>query len=198
MSTSAVEEALRGSTDISAAVMWSYQVEGAEFVGITAPGVETTWVYDAACQQWHERGEWEAGWQPLRSGLITAYAGQHFAGDSTGKLVRLDIDANTLNGRPLVRERTWPHMIQPSAEPVTYVCLEMQMKTGSGGNVTLEISNDGGFTFGPPLVRSLGAIGRWMQRVRWLGLGSAINRVFRIRCSDDVPFAIHSATVDTQ
>lgn len=198
VSTSAVEEALRGSTDISAAVMWSYQVEGAEFVGITAPGVETTWVYDAACQQWHERGEWEAGWQPLRSGLITAYAGQHFAGDSTGKLVRLDIDANTLNGRPLVRERTWPHMIQPSAEPVTYVCLEMQMKTGSGGNVTLEISNDGGFTFGPPLVRSLGAIGRWMQRVRWLGLGSAINRAFRIRCSDDVPFAIHSATVDTQ
>jgi hypothetical protein len=37
-----------------------------------------------------------------------------------------------------------------------------------------------------------------MQRVRWLGLGAAVNRVFRIRCSDDVPFAIHSATVDTQ
>lgn len=197
VSTSAVEEALRGSTNISQASMWTYQIEGAEFVAINAPGMETTWVYDAANQQWHERGEWSDGWAPLRSGLVTAYAGQHFAGDSYGKLVRLDIDANTLSGRPLVRERTWPHMVQPSMEPICYVGVELQMKTGSGGNVTLEISNDGGFTFGPPLMRSLGAIGRWMQRVRWLGLGAAINRVFRIRCADDVPFAIHSATVDT-
>lgn len=198
VSTSAVEEALKASTDISQATMWAYQVEGAEFVAINAPGMETTWVFDAASQQWHERGEWSDGWRPLKSRLVTAVNGEHYAGTESGDIVRLDSDANTLSGRHLVRERTWPHLKQPSAEPVTYVCLEMQMKTGSGGNVTLEISNDGGFTFGPPLVRSLGAIGRWMQRVRWLGLGSAINRVFRIRCSDDVPFAIHSATVDTQ
>lgn len=197
VSTSSVEEALRGSTDISQATMWTYQIEGAEFIAINAPGVETTWVFDAANQQWHERGEWDAGWQQLRSRLVTAYAGQHFAGDVYGKLVRLDASANTLSGRPLVRERTWPHMVQPSMEPVNYVGVELQMKTGAGGNVTLEISNDGGFTFGSPLIRSLGSIGRWMQRVRWLGLGAAINRVFRIRCSDDVPFAIHSATVDT-
>jgi hypothetical protein len=62
--------------------------------------------------------------------------------------------------------------------------------------VTLEISNDGGITFGPMLQRSLGVTGRRMQRIRWLRLGTAINRVFRIRCSDNVPFAIHSAAVD--
>ena len=71
------------------------------------------------------------------------------------------------------------------------------MTTGQGGNVTLEMSNDGGATFGPKLLRALGAIGRVMQRVRWLNLGTAYNRVFRIRCSDDVPFAVHSATLDT-
>jgi hypothetical protein len=198
VSTKAVEEALRASSDLSQATMWTYQIDGAEFIGISAPGVETTWTFDAAAQQWHERGEWDAGWQPLRSGLVTSLNGQHFAGDASGKLVRLDPDANTLNGRPLVRERVWPHFKQPSAEPVSYFALELQMTTGRGGNVMLEISNDGGATFGPPLLRDLGAIGRRMQRVRWLGLGSAFNRVFRIRCSDDVPFAIHSATVDTQ
>jgi len=197
VSNKAVEQALRGSTDLSQATMWTYQIEGAEFIGITAPGVDTTWVYDAATQQWHERGEWSAGWQPLQSGLVTSFAGQHYAGTQDGKLVRLDDEVNTLNGRHLVRERTWPHMKQPSAEPVTYCGVELQMTTGHGGNVTLEISNDGGATFGPPLLRSLGAIGRRMQRIRWLGLGSAFNRVFRIRCSDDVPFTIHSATVDT-
>lgn len=197
VSTMAVEEALRGSTDISAVEMWAYQVEGHEFVAINAPGLSSTWVYDAALQQWHERAEWDAQWEPLRSRFVTAFNGQHYAGDSDGKLVMLASGVNTLSGRPLVRERTWPHFVQQNMEPVSYRGLELAMATGHGGNVTLEISNDGGWTFGPPLMRSLGVIGRWMQRVRWLNLGTAINRVFRIRCSDDVPFAVHSASVDT-
>jgi hypothetical protein len=196
VSTIAVEEALRGSSDLSAAEMWCYQIEGHEFVGIHAPGLETTWIYDAALQQWHERGEWDAGWQPLRSRLVTSVGVDHFAGDADGKLVRLDADTNTLNTRVLVRERTWPHLIQDSMEPLSYHSLELAMKSGHGGNVTLEISNDGGITYGPMLLRSLGVTGRWMQRIRWLGLGTSINRVFRIRCSDDVPFAIHAAAVD--
>lgn len=197
VSTMAVEQALRTSTDLADVTMWTYQIEGHEFIAINAPGLRTTWVYDAATQQWHERGEWNAGWQPLRSRLVTSVGQEHFAGDADGKLVRLDAGVNTLSGRPLVRERTWPHLIQNSMEPVSYFGLELAMTTGHGGNVTLEISNDGGTTFGPPLLRSLGAIGRWMQRIRWNGLGTAINRVFRIRCSDDVPFAIHSAAVKT-
>ena len=197
ISTQAVEEALRASTDLSGAEMWCYQIEGHEFIGINAPGLTSTWVYDAAMQQWHERAEWSDGWQPLRSRLVTAYAGQLYAGDADGKVTRLDPSVNTLNGRTLVRERTWPHLIQSSLEPTTFFGLELAMTTGQGGNVTLEMSNDGGATFGPKLLRALGAIGRVMQRVRWLNLGTAYNRVFRIRCSDDVPFAVHSATLDT-
>jgi hypothetical protein len=197
VSTMAVEEALRGSTDLSGATMWTYQIEGHEFIGINAPGLDTTWVYDAALQQWHERGEWDAGWQPLRSRLVTAYSGEQYAGDADGKIVRLDATVNTLSGRVLVRERTWPHLMQQSMEPISYLGLELAMTSGHGGSVTLEISNDGGITFGPKLARSLGVVGRWMQRIRWNGLGTTINRVFRIRCADDVPFAIHSASVKT-
>ena len=198
VSTMAVEQALAASTDISAATMWTYQIEGHEFIGINAPGLSTTWVFDAAVQQWHERGEWDAGWLPLRSMLVTAHAGDHFAGTADGKLVRLDAIVNNLNGRPLVRERTWPHLKKASMESMSFYGLELSMNTGYGGVVTLEISNDGGKTFGPKLLRSLGAIGRWMQKVRWLGLGSAYNRVFRIRCSDDVPFSIYNAAVDAK
>jgi hypothetical protein len=121
----------------------------------------------------------------------------HFAADSFGNIVRLDPTINNLSGRTLVRERTWPHLTQPSMEPISFLGLELAMKTGSGGSVTLEVSNDGGFTFMAPLLRSLGAIGRWMQRIRWNGLGVSRDRVFRIRCSDDVPFAIHSAAINT-
>jgi hypothetical protein len=196
ISTIAMEKALAGSSDLSSATMWAYQIEGHEFIGINAPGLETTWVYDAAVDQWHERGEWVAGWLQLRSRLVVAMNGFHYAGDDYGSLVRLDADLNTLNGRVLVRERTWPHMVQPSLEPVSYRAVELSLTTGYGGSVTLEVSNDGGYNFYSPLIRSLGAVGRWMQRIRWLNLGTALNRVFRIRCSDDVPFAINSAAVD--
>jgi len=196
VSTMAIEQALSASSDLTQATMWAYQVEGHEFIAINAPGMPTTLVYDAALQQWHERGEWSDGWQPLRSRLLTAYKGNIYGGDVYGSLVRLDSSANTLNGRPLVRERTWPHMLKPSMEPINFRCVEVSMKSGYGGNVTLEISNDGGYTFGPPLIRSLGAVGRWLQRVRWNGLGSALNRVFRLRCSDAVPFGIYGAAVD--
>lgn len=197
VSTLAVEQALAGSSDLPSASMWAYQVEGHEFIGINAPGLATTWVYDASSQQWHERGEWDDGWLPLRGRLHLAFGGEVYAGDDDGKVTRLDDSVSTINGRTLARERTWPHLLSPGMEPVSYHAVELALATGSGSGVaTLEISNDGGYTFGPPLERSLGAVGRWMQRVRWFGLGTAINRVFRIRCTDAAPFALHAATVE--
>jgi len=202
VSTIAVEQALRTSTDLSGAWLWSYQTEGHEFVGIEAPGMSTTWVYDAATQQWHERAKWVDGWQPLGFQFVTHYAvnGQatHWAAEADGLMYTVAPEANTIGALPLVRERTWPHLVSPSSESLGYRGVEISCATGSQtlGSMTLEISNDGGITFGPPLLRALGAIGRFMQRVRWLGLGRSFNRVFRIRCSDDVPFTIYSATVD--
>lgn len=197
VSTMAVEEALRASTDISKVTMWAYQIEGHEFIGITAPGLSTTWVYDAALQGWHERGEWDNGFKPLRSGKYIAFEGGHYGVDEYGNVTRLDVAMHSFVGRPLVRERTWPHLIQSSLEPISFLGVELSMTTGNGGVVTLEISNDNGITFGAPLPKSLGAIGRFMQRIRWNGLGVSRARVFRIRVSDEVPFALHSAAVVT-
>lgn len=198
VSTQAIEEQLADSTDISQCSMWTYQSKGNEFIGINAPGVDTTWVYDASSKQWHERAELVSGaWQPSRVSNVVILGTTHYAIGLTKEYVQSD-DALTLDGDPLVCERTWPHLMAPSAEMMNFRSLELQCTTGYGGNITLEISNDGGFTWGPPLMRSLGAIGRWMERVRWMFLGAARDRVFRLRCSDDVPFVIHGATIDAR
>ena len=196
VSTRAMEQLLAKSVDISATRMWTYQVDGHEFIAINAPGLKTTLVYDAAMQQWHERAEWRGGWARLRVTTMCFTNDGQFAGDALGNLYRVDPTVYTYGADPLVRERTWPHMIKASMQPITFPGLELACTTGHGGNVTLELSNDGGFTFGPPLMRSLGAIGRWMQKVRWMMLGTALDRVFRIRCSDAVPFNIHAAVVE--
>lgn len=196
ISTRAVEEALASSTDLTQVSMWSYHVEGSEFVAVNAPGMTTTWVWDAATKQWHERAKLVDGeWAAWPTDEVTFFDGEHYATYGT-KTYRLDDETYTIAGDPLRRERTWPHLVSPSMERVAYRGLELACTTGHGGNVTLEISNDGGFTWGSPLIRSLGVTGQWMQPVRWHMLGSARDRVFRIRCSDDVPFNVHAATVN--
>jgi hypothetical protein len=196
VSTRAIEQAL-AKADLASVKMWSYQVDGHEFIAINAVGMATTLVFDAATQQWHERAEWLDGWFPLRVNSVCFANGVHYAGDARGNLYAMSQTAYAYGNDPMVRERTWPHMTQQSMEPISFFGLELGCTTGYGGNVTLQISNDGGYTFGPPLLKSLGAIGRFMQRVRWNSLGTARDRVFRIRCSDAVPFNIHAATVVT-
>lgn len=196
ISNRAIEELLAQSTDLSEVSMWAYQVDGAEFVGINAPGMSTTLVWEAAANQWHERAELVAGeLEPLRVDDVTYYSGEHYATGGTADYL-IDSESNTIAGDVMIRERTWPHMKRQSAEPMTFRSLELLCTTGEGGSVTLEASNDGGYVYGPPLLRSLGVEGRRMQRIRWHFLGSARDRVFRLRCTDDVKFNIHGATVD--
>lgn len=198
ISSEAVEACLQADgVDLSECSLWVRQGVGFEHVGINAPGLSTTWVWDAATKEWHEQAELVDGeWEPLRVQQVTCLGDQHAIGGTKQYTVRSD--AYTLDGDVLARERTWPHLVSPSMEPVTYGGVEIACTTGYGGSVTLEISNDGGFTWGAPLLRSLGAIGRWMQRVRWLMLGQARDRVFRLRCTDAVPFNIHAATVEAK
>lgn len=199
ISSESVEAALQADgVDLTGCTMWTWQGVGLEFVGINAPGMETTWVWDASTGEWHEQAELVDGhWEPMRIERVTSIAGDHHA--SSGRFqYRISEKTFNLAGDVLARERTWPHLMSASMEPVTYAGLEIACSTGSGGNVTLEVSNDGGFTFGPPLLRGLGAVGRWMERVRWNFLGQARDRVFRLRCTDDVPFNIHAATIDAR
>lgn len=208
VSNAVVEAALLDAdVELSECVMWAYQIAGAEFVGLEAPGMETTWVYDARTGQWHEQGRLVDGvWSPM--GFIEAAAfGAQIWVLTESEMFSLTDETFDIGGyeTELVRERTWPHLIAPSAEPVKYSSLELLCKTGverTFGSrtglamVTLEVSNDGGHTFGSPLIRSLGATGRYMQRIRWHFLGQARDRVFRLRCSDNVDFTIYGAQVD--
>ncbi len=196
VSSDAVEQALSLSTDISQARIWCYQIQGAEFIGITAPGVATTWVYNLAVQQWHEQALLLNGeWIQWPADKINYFAGLHYA-SSGSTLYALDASIDTVAGAAMGFERTWPHLVNPSMEPVSYRGLEVSLTTGSGGDITLEISNDGGSVWGSPLRRTLGAIGRRMERIRWLGLGSAVDRVFRLRWSGSGQTTLHRCVVD--
>jgi Phage stabilisation protein len=203
ISTQAVEQALQKSTLISDATMWTYQDAGGEFIALNAPNLKTTWVWDASTEQWHERGELDENgdWEPLRVEACEHIKGRQYAAGGR-YLYRMSREYDDLAGDPLVRERTWPHLVSPSLEPVRYAGLELRCTSGeesAGSDITLEISNDGGGVFGAPLSRSLGQTGARTQRIRWLGLGTCPaggSRVFRLRCSDAVPLTIQGAAIN--
>jgi len=200
ISTQAVEQALKTSTDLTQCRMWTYQDAGSEFVGLWAPGMSTTWVWDAATKLWHEWGELVSGsWTPSRVEFTAFFGSELYALGGT-KVYKLGRAYHDLAGDMLVRERTWPHLLAPSFEPVTYHGLELRCTTGdvTSGNITLEVSNDGGAVFGSPLRKSLGAAGRRQQRIRWMPLGTCPaggSRVHRLRCSDAVPLTMQGAAL---
>jgi hypothetical protein len=196
ISNRSVEVSLQGLSDLSQCVLWSYAIAGNEVVAVEHPDLETTWCFDIATREWHERARGNpASWSRLAFDQIVFHKGQLLA-VSNDDLLRLDRDSNKIESEVMVRERTWPHLTQPSLEPITYRSLEVACSTGEGGQCYLRISNDGGSTWGATLNKSLGAVGRWMERVRWHFLGTARDRVFAIGCSDDVRFNLHSVALD--
>lgn len=197
ISNSSVETDLRASgVDLTRCVLWVQQTTGAEFVCVNAPGMKTSWCWDAASKQWHERAELVSGeWAPFRVDQVVA-VGSGFHAFAGSVMYRMASDVYAIDTAPLVRSRVWPHLPNSSLEPIVVRSIELMCTTGFGGQIMLRISKDGGRTFGAWLLRSLGVIGRWMQRVRWIPLGSGTDMIFELRVSDPVPFTLSQATVD--
>jgi hypothetical protein len=207
ISTMAVEQALAACDALEDINLWTYKVAGHEFIGMLVPGSNTTWVYDAVTRKWHERCELVDGeYVAWPAEQYFYFQGKNYLAFGNALYEVTEDNAQGLRGH-LLRERTWPHMLAPSFEPVAYRGLELQMSTGTvkpdeafdpsrEASVILEISNDGGYTWGAPLYKNLGATGRWMETIRWLMLGSAKDRVFRVRVTDNVPVTFHRAVID--
>lgn len=203
ISTNAVEFALQSYGDLSGSTAYAYQQEGHFFYCLNCPGANTTWVYDGGTQLWSER-------QSVIDGVMgrdraeghCMLNGQHIVGDYlTGTLYVLDLDAYTENGAPIYRIRQSPH-VSNNLNGLFYRLLELDFQFGVGDNsnpsptVTLQLSRDGGQTFGVPMDSSLGPIGSWLTRCRFQMLGWARDMVARITVTAPVKVQMLSAYLD--
>jgi hypothetical protein len=209
ISNHAVEFSLQSlGGDYSGVTAYTWQVEGHYFYVLNAPGLNTTWVFDLTTLQWFEQ-------QSLIKGVIGRHLAQyhaffdgiHVVGDyTTGNLYSYDYDTFTDNGNAIARIRQAPHL-SLNLNRLFYKMLEVDFTPGTsylvnGANVnpriTLEISNDGGFTFSNPIFAALGNMGNYYARARWQRLGTSRDRVFKVSCSDPVKFSLLSAMIDVE
>lgn len=203
ISTHALERLLQASGDLTQLRAYAYQQDGHLFYVLTGGNLETTLAFDCATQLWHERAYLEAdGTYSTHRGSTCMYAfGKHLVGDkSEGKIYQMSLDFYDDDGDEIKRQRIFPHL---NNEGERFPCNELQVDFEVGVGLTtgqgsaplcwLEVSRDGGQTWGPELYKSIGAIGDYNARVVWRKLGIADTVTFRVSTSDPVKVVLLAA-----
>lgn len=200
-STHAIEEAIADAAEADriAARATAWTQDGHAFYSLSIPNT-ATYVYDAATGLWAERGSWERS--TWRVGSVARCYGMLLGGDdTTGAVYELDPQTYAEGTDPHVRLVDTPP-IHAKGAWAFMGRLEVLMETGVGltsgqGSAPLamlQVSNDGGRTFGSERTVSIGAIGEFHARAKWDRLGRFRERVLRFSVSDPVPVTVYGAT----
>jgi hypothetical protein len=202
----------------SSAYGFAYQEAGHQFYNITIPsgnyqfeGSERTTdgitlTYDALTGEWANRASREPktgnlqAWQPL----FSAFAwGKIVVGNLLWSAIMelrndtyTDYDPTTADKRkPILRRYAGPQMYNNLQ---SFICHEFQWDLVQGQaplnglssepTAQLEVSYDGGNTFGSMIPARLQSTGRYAGVLKWIGLGLSRSFVFRVTITEDMQF----------
>lgn len=178
------------------ATAYSYMQDGHAFYQINFPTANKSWLYDNASQAW---GELQSDTGRHRGNMATLFLGRNMIADyAVGKIYRLDPLNFTDNSAMIPREIVSRHLISDKYQPIGRLWLDFEegvgTTTGQGvyPQVMLQISEDRGKTFYAPIMRTVGAIGDYLNRVWFNRLGSAWSWTFKARITDPVKVVIMS------
>lgn len=191
----------------SSAFGFCYSVGEHNFYVLQLPGIGETWVYDTLDGGWHQRtsrdpksgieGQWRARsvqywhekfWAFTVDGCWCEFGG-YWSEDYP--------DGTSL---PMVRHRQTA-VIVDDLRPFTFEELTVECNVGSWDDyelqpkLLLEVSKDGGNTFGNIRSASMGRTGNYSQRVRFMNLGYCRLCVLRLTYSHPTEFVISKASV---
>lgn len=197
-------------TEVTDALGFCYSQEGHSFYVLTFPTENKTWVYDFTTQLWHTRASGATDIRH-RANCYANFKGMHIVGDYTnGKLYKYELNNYTDDNAMLRRIRT-AQVISVDKKICTHSSLEVDMESGVGLTVDhpvlgrgqnpeaiLDWSNDGGHTWSNEHNAYIGAIGKYKTRVRWNKLGSARDRIYRLKITDPVKTVILGAHLEME
>jgi hypothetical protein len=186
VSTHAIEHVLQQAGDLTSATASAWQEDGHYFYALQVPSLNTTLTYDLTTKTWFDK-------QTRINGVFDRWIGQthcflggaHLIGDRlTGKLYQLDQSWDKDGDSVICYQRRTPH-ISKGVSQCFYKTLQLDMQPGIGSltenpRATLQISRDGGATYGNPIYASMGKVGEYRWRARWNRLGAARDAVFVI------------------
>jgi hypothetical protein len=208
ISTHAVEWQIQQYADLSDAVAYTYQQDGHSFYVLIFPSANTTWVYDAATQAWHERAGFVNGaFTRHRSNCQMAFNNKIVVGDfENGNIYAFDLEDYSDNGGVQKWLRTWRALPtgQNNLTRTSQHSLQLDIESGTGlvtgqgsdPEVMLRWSDDGGHTWSNEHWAKMGKIGEYYRRVFWRRMGMTLklrDRVYEVSGTDPVKIAIMGA-----
>lgn len=205
VSTHAIEEDIRGMSDVSDAFAFFFTMAGHKFYVLSFPTGQKTYVYDVATGLWHERES--LGARYWRANSYAYVYGKHVVGDAfQGKLGELDMDTFQEYGSAMQGILTGPPA-HKDRKRIFHRCFEIDIESGVGATtgdtadpqIWLDYSDDGGRTFSlrKPF-RSMGKIGEYRTRLRWMRLGQARERIYRLTVADGVKRSVLGADLQVE
>lgn len=205
VSNHAIEHAIATYAVVNDAFCFTYTLEGHKMVHLTFPTAGHSWVYDISTGLWHERESQDANGVSLgrwRGNCAFEIYDKILIGDSVdGTISILDWNNYTERGNPM-QMLVHSAPIHQDRLPIFIDRLELDMQTGYGittanpnpsgaapaPQAMLRYSKDGGVTWSRlQQWRSLGEIGEYVKRLRWLNIGRGYQFVFELTISDPVP-----------
>lgn len=208
ISTFALEHEWEAHLDFTELFCFSYTWLGHKFVVVTFPISARTFEYDIASGLWHERESWDRNGNSLgrwRANCQCSAYTRELIGDSvSGRIGSLEHHVATEFGNTIQMRAVSPP-IHADRKRVFIPRFEMDIEAGVGiengqgsdPQVMLRYSKDGGFTWSDrQLWTTMGAVGAYNTRMRWLRLGQAREWVFEITISDPVRRNVIAAHAD--
>lgn len=197
---------LKESTE--SAYGFCYSVGEHNFYVLQLNSVGETWVYDALDGGWHQRTSrarttgMETQW---RASSIAYYKEQFWTFTVDGMVCHFQQDywyEDYLDGAslPMIRHRQTPVMTD-GLKPFVFEELAVECNVGTWEDyelkpmLLLEVSKDGGQSFGNTRSASLGRTGEYSHRVRWLNLGMNRLCVLRVTYSHPTDLVLTACSV---
>ena len=169
----AIVSMIQGWTNPETARMFSFAAGGHEWMAVRHADGCALW--DATTRLWSMRQSHGIDtWRAASS--VWAY-NKNILGDATdGTLWTLDPNTHAEGSNPLVRTMV-SHTLGPGGAPFTLDKVELEVETGVGlatgqgsdPKIWMQLSRDGGRTYGARLERSLGLMGKRNTIVVWQG-----------------------------
>jgi hypothetical protein len=194
---------------VSDAIGYCYQDEGHSFYVLSFPAGNRTLVYDVTTDLWHERGYWNerTGVNDMHRGICHAFwRGKNYVGDyANSNIYYYDLDVFTDNTNVIKRVRSTRHLAN-DRKRLFFNEIEFDIERGTGlqtgqgsePKIMMQLSNDGGASFGNEIWLNTGAVGKRLTRARKSRLGMARDRVFKITCSDPVKWIFTGARLSVE
>jgi hypothetical protein len=172
------------------------------------PTALATRVYDDATQLWHERGYWDGkarqfiAWTPR---VHMQAFGFHLVGDATTDVIAI-MDQRYLTERDgsVIRRLRVAPVLRGEGERVFLDRVELFLEAGLNPNtnptadplVSLQVSYDGGKTWGNERFVGAGRIGQYGRRLVWARCGSGASVQARFVCTDPTAWNVMDCFID--